>query len=153
MSPQRGPPANPAVQPSTPPGNADIVRDFKAAWDAKDIGALIRLLDPESSATADGGGRVSAALRPIEGGEQVARYLVGLLARIPDLTIAEADVNGQPGLIGQQHGVTVTVFAFGVACDKITRIWIIRNPNKLTRWTEPSRLTSACAVGGAIRPE
>ena len=127
--------ANPAVQRVSAAGNAAIVRDFKAAWDAKDIGALIRLLDPESSATADGGGKVSAALRPIEGGAQVARYLAGLLARIPDLVIAEADVNGQPGLIGQQRGVTVTVFAFDIANGKITRIWIIRNPDKLRRWT------------------
>ena len=130
------PPANPAVQRVNAAGNADIVGDFKAAWDAKDIGALIRLLDPEASATADGGGKVRAALRPIEGGEQVARYLVGLLARIPDLAIAEAYVNGQPGLIGQQRGVTVTVFAFDIANDKITRIWIIRNPSKLTRWLD-----------------
>jgi RNA polymerase sigma factor (sigma-70 family) len=114
---------------------AGIVREFKQAWEAKDIGALVGLLDSESSATADGGGKVSAALRPIEGGERVARYLAGLLGRIPDLTIAEAAVNGQPGLIGQQHGVTVTVFAFDIANDKITRIWIIRNPDKLRPWT------------------
>jgi hypothetical protein len=28
----------------------------------------------------------------------------------------------------------VTVFAFGIAADKIARIWIIRHPNKLSRW-------------------
>jgi RNA polymerase sigma-70 factor (ECF subfamily) len=129
------PSATPAVQPGSAAGDGAIVRNFKAAWEAKDIGALIVLLDPGATATADGGGKVSAALRPVEGGEQVARYLAGLLGRIPDLTIAEAVVNGQPGLIGQQRGVTVTVFAFDVTAEKITRIWIIRNPTKLTRWT------------------
>jgi RNA polymerase sigma factor (sigma-70 family) len=116
-------------------GQAGIVTSFRQAWEAKDITALIGLLDPGATAVADGGGKVRAAVRPIEGGEQVARYLAGLLARIPDLAIAEADVNGQPGLIGQQHGVTVTVFAFGIANDKITRIWVIRNPDKLRPWT------------------
>jgi RNA polymerase sigma factor (sigma-70 family) len=129
------PPAAPAVQRVSAAGNGAVVRDFKAAWEAKDIGALIALLDPGATAIADGGGKVSAALRPVEGGEQVARYLAGLRSRIPDLTIEEAAVNGQPGLIGRQRGVTVTVFAFGVTAEKITRIWIIRNPTKLTRWT------------------
>lgn len=53
---------------------ADIVRDFKQAWEAKDIDALIGLLNPGATVIADGGGLVSAALRPIEGGEQAARY-------------------------------------------------------------------------------
>jgi hypothetical protein len=38
------------------------------------IGALIAILDPEATVTADGGGLVTAALRPIEGGEQIARF-------------------------------------------------------------------------------
>jgi RNA polymerase sigma factor (sigma-70 family) len=129
------PPASAAAQRASAAADAAIVRDFKAAWEAKDIGALIGLLDPEASATADGGGKVSAALRPIEGGEQVARYLAGILSRTPGLTIAEAVVNGQPGLIARQDGATVTVFAFDTTADKITRIWIIRNPDKLRSWT------------------
>ena len=83
---------------------------------------------------ADGGGLVSAALHPIEGGEQVARYLAALVGRLPRLTITERTVNGQPGLVAEQDGAVVTVFAFDVAADQIARIWIIRNPNKLTRW-------------------
>jgi len=114
---------------------AAIVRDFKQAWEAKDIGALIGLLDPEATAVADGGGLVLAALRPVEGGEQVARYLVGLANRSATLTLLERTVNGQPGLVGQQDGVTVTVFAFDVADDRITRIWAVRNPEKLRPWT------------------
>jgi RNA polymerase sigma factor (sigma-70 family) len=131
-----GPSATLPAQGATATGNAAIVRDFKAAWEAKDIGALIGLLDPGATTIADGGGLVSAALRPIEGGEQVARYLAGLLGRLPGLRIAEAAVNGQPGLVAEQDGHTVTVFAFGIAADKIARIWIIRNPNKLGRWAD-----------------
>jgi RNA polymerase sigma-70 factor (ECF subfamily) len=56
---------------------AGIVRDFKRAWETKDINAIVRLLDPDATMTSDGGGLVSAALRPIEGGEQVARYRAG----------------------------------------------------------------------------
>ena len=128
------PTATPAAQRATAVRNAAIVRDFKAAWQAKDIGALIGLLDPGVTAVADGGGLVSAALRPIEGGEQVARYLAGIVGRLERLTITARTVNGQPGLIAELDGAVVTVFAFDIAADKIIRIWIIRNPNKLTRW-------------------
>jgi len=129
------------TQPTATPAarQAAIVRDFKQAWEAKDIGALIGLLDPEATAIADGGGLALAALRPVEGGEQVARYLVGLANRGADrgagLTLLERTVNGQPGLVAQQDGVTVTVFAFDVADDRIARIWAVRNPEKLRPWT------------------
>ena len=123
--------------PATPTaGQAGLVRDFKAAWEAKDIGALIGLLDPDATLAADGGGLVSAALRPIEGGEQIARYVIDLASRAPgNVTILEHTVNGQPGLVAQQDGVTVTVFAFAVTSDRITRIWAVRNPDKLRPWT------------------
>jgi RNA polymerase sigma factor (sigma-70 family) len=114
---------------------AGIVRAFRQAWEASDINALIGLLDPGATVTADGGGLVSAALRPIEGGEQIARYLVGLAGRAPGLTVLERTVNGQPGLVAQQDGVTVTVFAFEVEGDRIKHIWAVRNPDKLRPWT------------------
>ena len=115
---------------------AGLVRAFKQAWEAKDIGALIGLLDPGATVIADGGGLASAALHPIEGGEQVARYLADIASRASgNVTVLERTVNGQPGLVAQQDGVTVTVFAFEVAGDRITRIWAVRNPDKLRSWT------------------
>ena len=124
------PPATPAAQ------RAGIVRDFKQAWEAKDIAALIGLLDPDATAIADGGGLASAALRPIEGSEPIARYMVEIAGRAPsNVTILERTVNGQPGLVAQQDDVTVTVFAFDIAGDKITHIWAVRNPDKLRPWT------------------
>ena len=115
---------------------AALIRDFRHAWDAKDIDALISLLDPDATVIADGGGQASAALHPIEGGQQVARYLVDLASRASTtVTILERTVNGQPGLIAQQDGLTVTVFAFEVADNQIKHIWAVRNPDKLGPWT------------------
>ncbi|HET6950534.1 MAG TPA: sigma-70 family RNA polymerase sigma factor, partial [Acidimicrobiales bacterium] len=66
-----------AQSPATPTAQrARIVRDFKQAWEAGDIDALIALLDPDVTAIGDGGGLVSAELHPIDGAEQVARLLV-----------------------------------------------------------------------------
>ncbi|RQX19808.1 RNA polymerase subunit sigma-24 [Micromonospora ureilytica] len=114
---------------------ADIVRRFKQAWEAKDIDALIGLLDPDATAIADGGGAVGALLRPIEGAEQIVRSLVHLEGRLRGLTILERTVNSQPGLIAQQDGVTVSVYAFEVVGDRIKRIWAVRHPDKLRPWT------------------
>jgi RNA polymerase sigma factor (sigma-70 family) len=114
---------------------ASLIRDFKQAWEAGDIDALLGLLDPGATVIADGGGLVSAALHPIEGGEQVAHYLVDITGRAASLTILERTVNGQPGLVARQDGVTVTVFAFDVEGDLIKHIWAVRNPDKLRPWT------------------
>jgi len=126
-----------AAQPSASPTaqQTRIVRDFKQAWEARDIGALIGLLDPGATAIADGGGLVSAALSPVEGAEQIARACLAVADLAPDLTLLERTVNGQPGLVAQQDGVTVTVFAFDMAGDRIKHIWAIRNPDKLRPWT------------------
>jgi RNA polymerase sigma-70 factor (ECF subfamily) len=126
--------ASPA--PATPTARqADIVRDFKQAWEAKDIDALIGILDPDATATGDGGGLASAAPRPIEGGEQVARFFVGLAVRATDVTILERTVNGQPGLVAQQDGITVSVYAFDIAGGRIKHVWAVLNPEKLRPWT------------------
>ncbi|MDX3226287.1 RNA polymerase sigma factor SigJ [Streptomyces sp. ME19-01-6] len=124
------PPTAPAAH------QADLVRNFKQAWEAQDIGTLIGLLDSGATLTADGGGLVSAALRPVEGSERIAHYLVDIAGRTPGgLTVLERTVNGQPGLMAQLEGVTVAVYAFDVADGRITHIWAVRNPDKLRPWT------------------
>ncbi|HEU5265998.1 MAG TPA: RNA polymerase sigma factor SigJ [Jatrophihabitans sp.] len=114
---------------------AAIARDFKQAWEAKDIEALIGLLDPDATAVADGGGRVTAVLEPIVGAEEIARGIIRVADIAPDLVISERTVNGQPGLVAEQDGVVVTVMAFDVAGGRIKHIWAVRNPEKLRLWT------------------
>ena len=127
-----------AAQPPVTPvaRQAGIVRAFKQAWEAKDIDALIGLLDPDATATADGGGLAVTFLDPIEGGEQVAAAWIEIANRATgNMRLLERTVNGQPGLVAQQDGVIVTVFAFDVAGDRIKHIWAQRNPDKLRPWT------------------
>nr|WP_256102531.1 RNA polymerase sigma factor SigJ [Streptomyces sp. Ncost-T10-10d] len=119
--------------PST--GHAAVVRDFKAAWEAKDIGALIGLLDPDATWVADGGGKAVTLLDPIIGGEQIARAYLRIAEVAHTHTLLERTVNGLPGLVVQQNGRTVNVFAFEVVGERIRRIWAVRNPDKLRPWT------------------
>jgi RNA polymerase sigma-70 factor (ECF subfamily) len=133
-------PAIPAAQ------QAGLVRAFKQAWTSQDIEALIGLLDPDATATADGGGQATTFRHPIRGGEQVARAWIELARRAPaTMTFLERTVNGRPGLVAQNDGVTVTVFAFDVAAGRIRHIWVIRNPAKLRPWT---RGPAGSAPGG-----
>lgn len=116
------------------PEQADVVKDFKQAWEAKDIEALVGLLDPEATAIADSGGLAKAHLLPIEGGDAIARAYVDIASSAPGLTVLERTVNGQPGLVAQLDGITVTVYAFDIVDGRIRRIWAMRNPEKLRAW-------------------
>jgi len=127
------------VQTSASPSRderAEVVRDFKRAWETKDIEALIEILDPRAVATADSGGRVLAFRDPINGGEQIARAWIHIASRAGEVTLLERTVNGQPGLVAQIDGTIATVYAFDIADGRISRIWAIRNPEKLRQWTE-----------------
>ncbi|MFJ3576560.1 RNA polymerase sigma factor SigJ [Streptomyces rubiginosohelvolus] len=115
-------------------GRADAVRQVKEAWERKDIAALVDLLDPAAVMTADGGGLVGAALRPIEGGARIAQYMVAIADKAPGLELLERSVNGAPGLVARRDGVVMTVASFDVTDGRVSRIWAVRNPEKLRPW-------------------
>lgn len=112
-----------------------LVRDFRRAWEAADIEGLLGLLDPEASVVADGGGQAKASLRPIEGARRIARYLLGIVQVMPGMTFRECTVNHRPGLATVQDGAITTVLAFELSGDRISRIWAVRNPDKLGSWS------------------
>ncbi|MEU9733950.1 hypothetical protein [Streptomyces sp. NPDC048002] len=127
----------PAPVPTAPSaGRADTVRAFKLAWEAKDIDALIGVLSPDATATGDGGGLVRALLHPVVGAEEVARFFAGRKELVPELTLRESTVNGQPGLVAEVDGVPVSVLAFDIAGGRIRQIWSVLNPDKLRLWRD-----------------
>lgn len=112
-----------------------------------DIKALLALLDPDVRVINDGGGRVHAALRPIVGAERVTRYLTGIRRREADVDTFVVNVNGQAGLRMQREGVTIAVATLDVRDGLITRLWVVRNSEKLRYWT--GEYEDAVAVGPA----
>ncbi|MFI0715590.1 RNA polymerase sigma factor SigJ [Streptomyces inhibens] len=111
------------------------VEAFLGAVMDGDFDALLSVLDPEVVWRSDGGGKVSAARRPVLGREKVARFVRGLVARGAEqqsLRVAMVDVNGATGLAftdatGRQAGV----FAFTVHEGRITEVDAVLNPDKL----------------------
>lgn len=112
----------------------DTTVALSKAFQRGDIEALIALLDPTVTVINDGGGRVHAALRPIVGADRVTRYLSGIRRREADVDTSLVNVNGQAGLRMQRDGVTIAVAALEVRDGLITRLWVVRNSEKLTCW-------------------
>ncbi|MFJ3903161.1 RNA polymerase sigma factor SigJ [Streptomyces sp. NPDC090025] len=129
-------PTAPPPPPAT--GRAEVVRHFKEAWEAQDIAALIALLSPDATLTADGGGLVGTVLRPVSGAEEIARYLLFIATKSAGtLTLLPHPVNGVPGLVARVGGVTATVAALDVdGAGRVSRIWAVRNPEKLGAWQD-----------------
>jgi len=102
---------------------------FMAAITSGDVQALLEVLAPDVVLIADGGGLVAAARKPLTGAETV----VAFLARVADLTelvATTAWLNGMPGARIDVGG-DVTAVSLVIEDDRITRIYAIRNPNKL----------------------
>ncbi|MEU6285718.1 RNA polymerase sigma factor SigJ [Streptomyces sp. NPDC047028] len=120
-------------------GRAEVVRQVREAWETKDVAALVRLLDPAAVMTADGGGLVGTVLRPVEGGARIAQYMVAVAGTAPGPRLLERSVNGVPGLVAERAGTVVTVAAFDITDGHVSRIWVVRNPEKLRPWRRAGR--------------
>jgi RNA polymerase sigma-70 factor (ECF subfamily) len=126
----------------TPVSSAHLpqaIAAFRGAWETGDVADLIDQLDSAAVATIDGGGKVSAALAPLEGGEQIARFFIDVYRRQPDAVIREVVINGAPGLSVEDGGRHVlAVVSFAVRGRRIRNVWVMRNPDKLTTWNPPA---------------
>ncbi|WP_406151061.1 RNA polymerase sigma factor SigJ [Streptomyces sp. NBC_01012] len=141
--------ARPLVNESGQARQADTVRRVKEAWEAKDIVALVGLLDPAAVMTADGGGVVGTALHPVEGGAGIAHYMVAIAERAATLELLERSVNGAPGLVARHAGTVMSVASFEIADGRVTRLWVVRNPAKLRSWTGMVRQAQGRGPAGA----
>ena len=107
---------------------------FLIACQTGDLDVVTSLLAADAVLVSDGGGKVSAARRPVNGPDRIGRFLIGVLRKPgPPVDYRPATVNGEPGVIGLVDGVVVTAVAVEVADAVITGIRIVSNPDKLAR--------------------
>ena len=114
----------------------ELTLRFMAASAAGDLDGLMELLTQDISLYSDGGGRASAARKPIYGASKVARFLIGVVKKAPESAIARiVNVNGQPAIALYEDDRPFTVVTIDVAGDEIQGIHIVVNPDKLARFS------------------
>jgi RNA polymerase sigma-70 factor (TIGR02957 family) len=96
-----------------------------------DVQGLLDVLAPDVVLVADGGGLAAAVRRPVAGAERVAALLAGL-AGLADVALETAWINGAPGVRIAIGGDLDTAVGLSVEDGRITRIYAVRNPHKLS---------------------
>lgn len=117
-----------------PDENARITEQFLAAAATGDIGAVLTMLAPDVTWTADSGGRVSAARRPVTGADKVARMVLGLLSKATELPDVRAELvvcNAAPAVLLYRGALIEAVFTVEIVDGLITHLYAMRNPDKL----------------------
>jgi RNA polymerase sigma-70 factor (ECF subfamily) len=108
------------------------VRAFAQAVGEGDLEGLVAVLDPDVVWTSDGGGRATAARKPLCGGARVARAWAAISRKSTEEPI-ETELNGRLGLVLVSRDGDRAALSFAVSGGRITRIDAIRNPEKLQR--------------------
>nr|WP_027942090.1 RNA polymerase sigma-70 factor [Amycolatopsis taiwanensis] len=110
-----------------------IVERFVAATVEGDVEGLERLLAEDVVSWADGGGKATAARRPVSGRADVARLFSGLQRhpRAANATLSIELVNGDPAVVVYESEVLTYLFVPEVADDRIVAVRVIANPDKL----------------------
>ncbi|KRB49402.1 RNA polymerase subunit sigma [Phenylobacterium sp. Root700] len=117
---------------------AKLAAAFMAAAAQGDMAALSAVLAEDAVMVSDGGGKRKASLRPLIGREDIIRLLEGIAWRaggeeVWPLSFRAVRINGYPGIVMEREDGPMTV-AFQPGEDgKLAAIYMVRNPDKLTR--------------------
>ena len=112
-----------------------IAQQFLEAAQSGDIDGLMSMLAPDVRLVADGGGKVAAAKKPVDGADAVTRLIDGLMKKfLPAgaiLNVTEA--NGQAALMISLGNTVISMSVLEIRDGLIRRIFAIANPDKLRR--------------------
>ncbi|MDA5144064.1 RNA polymerase sigma-70 factor [Streptomyces sp. AD681] len=116
---------------------------FQRAVETGDLQGLLDILSPDVVLLGDGGGIKQAVLRPIVGADKVARLMLGGLGKLDmAMRMDPAQVNGHPALVVRLDGELDTVVAVRFDEGRITGLYAVRNPEKLSYMREEATTLS-----------
>jgi RNA polymerase sigma-70 factor (ECF subfamily) len=116
----------------SPEEQSRLIERFVAACQGGDLPGLIATLADDIVLRSDGGGKTYAALRPIHGASNVARFLLGIMRKVPEgYSYRFTTVNNEPAAIGLHEGQPHSVLTLDIANGRVRSIAIVVNPDKL----------------------
>jgi RNA polymerase sigma-70 factor (ECF subfamily) len=113
-----------------------IAAAFFAASRSGDVTALQAMLAGAATAYTDGGGKRNSALNPIYGADKITRFFAGIAAKegaSGSHFLRYAVIDGLPGFISREKDGLIQTTAFEIEDGRITALYVVRNPDKLTR--------------------
>jgi RNA polymerase sigma-70 factor (ECF subfamily) len=117
-----------------------VAERFLAALRIGQLADLMAVLAPDVVLIADGGGIAAAVLAPVRGAERVAALLGRASRTEPGFTASAVWLNAAPAARLEVEGEPAAL-SLAVADGRVIRVYLVRNPRKLTRLTEPVALT------------
>jgi RNA polymerase sigma-70 factor (ECF subfamily) len=118
----------------TPDSHQRLLGGFARAMSQGDFAALTSMLAEGAELIGDGGGKVPSFGKPLVGGQRVAQLYYATHLRFGDAVRVElAIINGQWGLLRFIDGVLESAQSFETDGERIVRIHVQRNPDKLAR--------------------
>ena len=129
------------ADPSAPGGDADaeqqrLIEAMMLAIAADDVSALTRLFRDDAAVISDGGGVVSAARIPIESPPRIAQVMLHLARKEltgSDMQVAMLRIAGTRSVLLHTAAELHSLMQLEVREGKVWRLYILRNPAKLTR--------------------
>lgn len=117
---------------ATPEQQQRILGGFIQAVSQGDVQGLTALLAQDAVWYSDGGGKVRAATRPVQGAAGIAMLLMGVQRMTPpDFRVEIAPVNGVLSLVMWSGDQPYAVMTFALAEAHIHAICFVLNPDKL----------------------
>ncbi|MEC1374493.1 RNA polymerase sigma-70 factor [Heyndrickxia oleronia] len=108
------------------------VEQFTMAFQEGNIHKMLELLKTDSVFISDGGGKVKAAINPIYTSERIVFLFTSIMKKLPKNSKMEfKDVNGYPGVVVSINDYVAYVISIEFLGDKISRIYMVANPDKL----------------------
>jgi RNA polymerase sigma-70 factor (ECF subfamily) len=110
-----------------------VVEKFMRAAQSGERDAIQALLAEDVELVGDGGGKVRAVFKVLHGAYRIANLFWVTGRRFgPQMVYRHALINGEPGVLRYVDGKLESAMALATDGDKITGIYAIRNPDKLT---------------------
>lgn len=128
-----------------------ITERFLQACLEGDLDGLKGMLADDATMVSDSGGKARAPLRVLRTSDNVSRFLVSIsrernvsrfldsvgLTAVEQLHMEVTEVNGGPAAVVSSKGTPVLLFALDVFEDRVQHVYMLVNPEKMSRLRTP----------------